>query len=522
VRGVLARVLFTGSAGVAAGLAFPPFHLWLLLPPAVACLSLATREVPPRRGFLLGTSFGLGFLLFLMPWLRVVGTDAWIGLCVMEALFYGALGWGLVRVSRLPGWPLWGACLWVVVESLRGVIPWGGFNWGRLAFTAIDTPVAPAVTYVGAAGLTFLIALIGGLLAWVVVHGRSLPSVLVTGGAVALACAPLVLPDWTSPHRSIPNTVAVVQGNVPGEGLNAFAERRAVLNNHVKATRDLADQVAAGKVRQPDLVLWPENSTDIDPFQDPSVMRDISGAVDAIGAPTLVGAMVTGPGPIDVKNEGIVWIPGVGPTNSYAKMHPVPFGEYIPMRKFLAKHIQRLNEIPRDMVPGSRYGLLKLGDTTVGDVICFEVIYDDLIRTVVDRGAELLVVQTNNATYMGTGQVDQQFAVARLRALETHRYVAVAATNGISAIVDPNGRVVAQAPKRTQSVLIEDVPRLTSLTPAVRLGAWIERGMIAVGLLAIGASLLVHRRRSGSGDTDAGRTEEHAEKESAGSTPGGS
>jgi apolipoprotein N-acyltransferase len=172
----------------------------------------------------------------------------------------------------------------------------------------------------------------------------------------------------------------------------------------------------------------------------------------------------------------------------------VPFGEYIPMRKFLAKHIKRLDEIPRDMVPGTRYGVLELGDTTIGDVICFEVIYDDLIRTVVDRGADLLVVQTNNATYMGTGQVDQQFAIARLRALETGRYVAVAATNGISAIVDPNGEAVAQAPKRTQAVLVEDVPRLSTLTPAVRFGAWVERGMIAVGLLAVGWSLLAQRR----------------------------
>jgi len=517
VRGVLARLLVSGSAGVAAGLSFQPFGLWWLLPLAVAALSLAARE---SRGFLVGLVFGLGFLLVLLPWLRVVGTDAWLGLCLTEALFYGGLGWGLARVANLPGWPLLQSALWVAVEALRGVVPWGGFNWGRLGFAGIDTPLAATVTYIGVAGLTFLIALVGGLIAWAARNGPGLRSGLVVAGALALACVPLALPDWTSPGQQVPNIVAVVQGNVPGQGLDAFSERRAVLNNHVRATKELAARVASGQVPKPDLVIWPENSTDIDPFRDPSVMRDISDAVDTIDTPTLVGAMVQGPGPIDVKNKGIVWLPGVGPTTEYAKMHPVPFGEYIPMRKLLAKQIRRLDEIPRDMVPGTTYGVLELGGTTIGDVICFEVIYDDLIRTIVNRGAELLVVQTNNATYMGTGQVDQQFAIARLRALETRRFVAVAATNGISAIVDPNGHVVTEAPKRTQRVLVENVPRLTSLTPAVRFGAWLESAVIAVGLLAIGWSLLVQRRQPQSVPDHTGHAEERAGVAPAGSIRG--
>jgi apolipoprotein N-acyltransferase len=438
----------------------------------------------------------LAFLLILLPWLRVIGTDAWIALSLLEALFYGLLGWGLVRVAVLPGWPVWQACLWVGIEALRGVLPWGGFNWGRLAFASVDMPVAPAVTYIGMAGVTFLIALAGTALAWAVVSGTRLRAVVAVGAALALLCAPLLLPGWTSPTSAEPVTVAVVQGNVPGEGMDAFAERRAVLNNHVNATLELAERVERGEAPRPDLVIWPENSTDIDPFGDPTVMADISAAVDAIGVPTLVGAMIRGPGPIDVKNKGIVWLPGVGPTEEeYAKMHPVPFGEYIPMRKFLAQHIERLNQIPRDMVPGTEHGVLQMGDATVGDVICFEVIYDDLIRAVIDGGADFLVVQTNNATYMGTGQVDQQFAISRLRALETRRYVTVAATNGISAVVDPNGDVVSRAQKRTQDVMVEEIDRLSVITPAVRYGSLIEIGLASVGLLAVIASLMVQRRR---------------------------
>jgi len=304
--------------------------------------------------------------------------------------------------------------------------------------------------------------------------------------------------------------------------MDAFAERRAVLNNHVNATKDLAERVARGEVPPPDLVIWPENSTDIDPFEDPTVMRDISDAVDTIGVPTLVGAMIRGPGPVDVENQGIVWLPGTGPTTSYSKMHPVPFGEYIPMRELLAKYFERLDQIPRDMVPGEEIGLLDLGATRIGDVICFEVIYDDLIRDVVDGGAKLLVVQTNNATYMGTGQVEQQFAIARLRALETRRYVAVAATNGVSAFVDPNGHVVERAPTRTQRVLVHDTPLLTELTPAVRFGVHLERGLAALGLLAIVWSLLVHRRRTQSEAHTTGHAGERAGNDPVAATRGDS
>jgi apolipoprotein N-acyltransferase len=278
--------------------------------------------------------------------------------------------------------------------------------------------------------------------------------------------------------------------------MDAFSERRAVLDNHVAATHDLAARIAEGGTEQPDFVLWPENSTDIDPFQDPSVYSDIQGAVDAVGVPVLVGAMVDGPGPHDVRNEGIVWQPGTGPGETYAKTHPVPFGEYIPMRDQLAKLFERLDQIPRDMVPGTEPGVLDLAGTTIGDVICFEVAYDGLVHEVVDGGAGLLVVQTNNATYMGTGQVEQQFAIARLRAIETSRYVVVVATNGVSGIVAPDGGVVERAPTRQTEVLEAELPVRTVLTPGVRFGRWVELALTAVALGAVAWSVVADRRRT--------------------------
>src|SRR3712207_4871036 len=180
--------------------------------------------------------------------------------------------------------------------------------------------------------------------------------------------------------------------------------------------------------------------------------------------------MVDGPGPVDVRNQGIVWQPGSGPSQTYSKTHPVPFGEYIPMRAQLAKLFERLDQIPRDMVPGTEAGALDVAGTTLGDVICFEVAYDGLVHEVVDRGAELLVVQTNNATYMGTGQVEQQFAIARLRAVETSRYVVVVATNGVSGIIAPDGSVVERAEVRDTVVMEQDVPLRTVVTLGVRIG----------------------------------------------------
>lgn len=496
-----ARLLGAVVSGALAALAFEPYALPWLLPLAVAGLSLATYGVNGRRAFGVGLLFGLAFMTALLPWIQVIGVDAWIGLSLLQALFYGLLGVLLGRVATLPAWPLWSAACWAAVEVARSLVPWGGFPWGRLAFATIDTPLAPAMTWVSTTGTTFLVALCGTLLAWGVREVGGERRTRLLAGAVAVLVAvvalPSVLPRSPGSETATTARVAAVQGNVPGEGMDAFSERRAVLNNHVEATLDLAARIDAGETVRPDFVLWPENSTDIDPYSDPSVYADIQRAADAVGVPVLVGAMVRGPGPVDVRNQGIVWEPGTGPGQTYSKKHPVPFGEYIPHRAQLAKLFERLDQIPRDMVPGTDTGLLDLAGYPVGDVICFEVAYDELVHEVVGDGAQLLVVQTNNATYMGTGQVEQQFAIARLRALETDRYVAVVATNGISGLVAPDGSVVQRATPRTQVVLEDDLPLRSGLTPAVRFGSALQVALILLAAGAVLVAIVRSRRRQG-------------------------
>jgi apolipoprotein N-acyltransferase len=272
-----------------------------------------------------------------------------------------------------------------------------------------------------------------------------------------------------------------------------------VLNNHLEATRELAALYDDddGFRQPPDLVIWPESSTDIDPFTDPTVRADIQQVVDELGVPILVGAMVGGEDPGDVYNQGIVWHPGTGPGERYSKRHPVPFGEYIPFRDQLAPYIQRLDQIPRDMVPGDEPGVLAMNDIGFGLVICFEIAYDDVVRDAAVDGTSVLVVQTNNATYMGTGQVEQQFAISRLRAIETGRPVVVAATNGVTGVIAPDGHVQERAPVRTQAVVTEQVLGVVNRPLALDLGLPVKTGLVTISVVSVLVGVgLGYRRRS--------------------------
>ena len=499
---LLARTVPAALAGVTAGLAFEPQHLAYLLPVCVAVLTALCVGRRPRAGLWLGVVFGTAFMLVLLPWLQVIGVYAWVLLALLEGLFYGLAGLATSALSvtgvRLPGWPVWAACSWVLLEALRAVVPFGGFPWGRLAFAAEDTPVAPVFAYLGAPGATFVVALLGTTLAWAVLRARRAPVRALAGlaGAVALAGLASAVP-WQPTTAADPRvTVAAVQGNVPGTGLQAFAERRAVLDNHVRATHRLAARIVSGRARRPDLVVWPENSSDIDPYTDPSARTAIGDAAAAVRAPLLMGAVVGDRAGTGWHNRAIVWSAAGRPGAYYDKIHPVPFGEYIPLRSLLAPRVSALQQIPGDMLRGTRPGVLRVGGARLGVLMCFEVAYDGLLRHLVDGGANVIVVPTNNATYTGTGQIEQQFAMSRLRAIETGRYVVVASTNGISGIVAPDGHVVEQAPQREQAFLEDSVALIARETPATRLGPWPETAVSAISVVSVLlAGVLGYRRR---------------------------
>ncbi|MFD9684516.1 apolipoprotein N-acyltransferase [Kitasatospora sp. NPDC059088] len=498
VRAGLPRTGLAALSGLLLAFAFPPYDLWPLSLLGVAALSLLTRGRTFRQGAWTGFAFGFPFFLMLLSWLRVVGWDATVGLSVIEALFLALLGGALALTSRLPGWAFWAAALWVTQEWARDRLPLGGFPWGRLAFANTATPYTPLAALGGAPLVTFAVALSGTLLAWAALRlrgpGRApKAAALAALGAVAALLAGYLVPVPTAAADTV--KVAIVQGNVPNPGMDFLGRPMMVLNNHASATERLAADVQAGKVPRPDVVIWPENSSDLDPFSDPLARQRIDEAVKAVGVPTLVGTLVDGPDAQHVQNEGIVWDPATGPGASYTKQHPVPFGEYVPFRAQLMKVITRLQRVARDFYPGDHNGVMQLGPARIGDVICFEVAYDEIVRDTVDSGARVLVVQTNNATYAETGQPEQQLAMSRLRAVEHGRAVLIAATSGISAVIAPDGTVEQRTRELTPAELSATVPLRDGTTVADEVGSAPEWTLAVGGLLACAAALLVGRRR---------------------------
>lgn len=488
----MTRLLAALLSGLLLNVAFPPHGHWWLAPLSVAVLTLAVRNQSLRRGAVLGGLHGIGLFLPMLVWSgAIAGTPAWFALVALESSFLVLLGAGLAAVGSLRAWPLWSAALWVTQEALRDRLPFGGFPWGRLAFSQAGSPLAPLASLGGAPLVTFAVAALAAafaaaLLSPVVVGTRRTaligPLMLVVG---------LVLPTPTDGPQV---TVALVQGNVPRLGLDAFSQRAAVLENHAQATHDLAARVRAGDLEPPDLVIWPENASDLDPYTDPEAAQVIDEAVRDVGVPLLVGAVTDGPGD-KISNRGIVWDPATGPGETYVKRHPVPFGEYIPFRSLVRKVTKKVDLVPRDFARADAPGVLQVGPALLGDVICFEVAYDDLVRDVVREGGRLVVVQTNNATFGRSGETTQQLAMGRLRAVEHGRAVLVAATSGVSAVISPDGSFVDRSGVFTRDLLVQRVPLRSDLTLATRLGALPELLLALLGAAAAvaGARRWVHQ-----------------------------
>jgi apolipoprotein N-acyltransferase len=524
---LLRRVLGSVGGGALLSLSFPPYDLVWLAPPALAVMTLSWHGVRARRGLWLGYLAGLAFLLLHLTWMRVIGDDAWVALAGSFALFIGLVGAGVAATSALRWWPLAVPAMWVLSEAIRDRVPLGGFPWGRLAFGQTSTTITPYAALGGAPAVTFAIAAIGALLAYAWTVRRSpRPTVAALVGVAVISTAAGLVPlptegqDLEGPTTT---TAAVVQGNVPDVGMDFLGEREAVLRNHVAETKRLAADVAAGGAPQPDVVIWPENSSDIDPLVDDQARSLIQGAVDAVGVPVLVGAVVGKPDdPTRIWNTGIVWGPTgsaePGPGQFYVKQHPVPFGEWVPARDVLARLIGRFDRVPRDFAPGSSTGVLQVGPARLGDLICFEVAYDELGRAAVrgdgvegelaDQGARLLVVQTNNATYARTGQPEQQLAMSRLRAVEHGRTILIAATSGISAIVLPDGSLAQTLPELVPGYLVQDVALRDDLTVSDRVGAWPEYAACALALGLLAAAAFGRRRRRDVGSQSAPAPEE--------------
>ena len=526
-RGALLPRLPRLASAVAGGLllcaSFPPLNWWAAAVVAAALLAwVLTRPTTTTAGGLgYGFLFGLAFYLPLLPWIsELVGAVPWLALATTCALFPGMFGLFAVVVRRLPGWPIWFAVLWAAQEWLKSVLPFGGFPWGSVAFGQSRGPLLPLVQLGGVALLSFAVVLVGFSVTaigleivnwWHAGHRGATagsadesavaqqpappPAVLLPGLSICLVLLAAVVVWPQVRHAGMGSggepsvTVAVVQGNVPRLGLDFNAQRRAVLDNHVRETLRLAEDVRAGAAPQPQFVIWPEDSSDIDPFANADAGQQIAQAAAAIGAPILIGTVLDVPGrpesAPEYTNTVIVWNPATGPAERHDKQIVQPFGEYLPM-PWLFKHLSGYADRAGHMVPGSGSGVVHIAGVPVGVTTCWEVIFDRAPRQAVRNGAQLLAVPSNNATFNKT-MSEQQLAFAEVRAVEHDRYVVVAGTTGISAVIAPDGADLVRTDFFQPAYLDLQVRLKTKLTPATRWGPivqWVLVGTAAAAILA--------------------------------------
>ncbi|MFC7586662.1 apolipoprotein N-acyltransferase [Nonomuraea antimicrobica] len=387
----------------------------------------------PRRAAWLGYLAGAVFLLPTVAWVRTIGDDVWLMLVGTESLFYAAMAVLASYVYRLPAWPLWFGGLWVLMEWARGLVPIGGFPWARAGFSQGESMFTSYAALGGVPLVSFAVALCGALLAHVVLGGRATVVRRAVPLALALAVPVLgvMIPRPGDEGRTV--NIGIVQGNVPGQGMYALGDEPAVvLRNHANETKRLAQAVRDGKLPKPDLVVLPENSTDIDPYRDETARRIIHDSVQDVGVPTLVGAVVA-IGDEHRATRSLVWDPVTGPGDYYDKQHLVPFGEYTPFKEIVLALWERASLVGRQSIAGDRPGDLKMGPVTVGAVNCYEVAYDDTVRGTVRAGGtpcrtdqqRLLCPVQPSAPATGHVEAARRRAQPGRRDRRDHRYLGI-------------------------------------------------------------------------------------------------
>ncbi|MDR5692317.1 apolipoprotein N-acyltransferase [Agromyces indicus] len=510
-----AALLVSALGGVVYDLGFPGASVWPLafVGIGMALVSLIGRS--SWAAFHIGLVFGLGFYLTHVSWTSLyLGPVPWLALSILQSLFVagGAVLIALAyrwlpratssRWARLVLLPLLVAGLWIVRETATGSIPYGGFPWGRAALSQSESPFAQVVSWVGSSGLGLvMVALAAGVIEWVRLRGwRDVRSAV---PVVALLVVAVAMPAWpTTPTGEL--RVASVQGNGPS---GYFDEREPgdILAAQLDATEPVLDEPGI------DVLLWPEGGSDVDPTRSAEAARTFDDLSERLGAPVVLNT-VTVDDEERFYNTSLLWESGAGAVDRFSKRNPVPFGEYIPDRWFYDALVPELTGlIQRGYSPGTEPPVFDVGGAVAGLAICFDVIYDGLIWEGARDGAEVYLLQTNNADFRGTDENQQQLAIARLRAIETGRSVVNISTVGTSQVIDPTGRTVDELPAYEAGAMVTDVELRGGLTPAVVLGGFVPTLTVIAaigGLIAVGVRGRTQNapRRTGSGRGDGGES----------------
>ncbi|ASY17231.1 apolipoprotein N-acyltransferase [Candidatus Planktophila versatilis] len=407
--------------------AFEPVGIWYL---AVIGLALYLQKLrSSSRPMLHSLAFGFILNAIVLYWSgKYVGPIPWLLLSALQALFYLPVGWVYRRTHRL----LWSALALLAMEEIRSRFPLGGFGWTRIAFSQVDSPALPIVALGGVIALSAFTLAIALLL--VHLRGKNLAAIL------SLFVIAFLLP--ANPQGSGEVNLIAIQGNTPEVGLGFNSRAKAVFDLH----RDVTRRVTAD---QYDAIIWPENAIDIDPRLFPEVQADIAALTGDLSTPIIAGVVqraANGP-----QNASILFGEDGIRESVYIKRGLTPFGEYIPLRR-LAELVSPLAKKVNDFIPGSKRVTHTVAGVELGPIICYEIILDDLVRDMA-KNSQVLIVQTNSATFAGTAESAQQLAITRIRAVEHSRAILSVSTVGISAFIDNNGRVLSQTGENTQESL---------------------------------------------------------------------
>ncbi|WP_124054835.1 apolipoprotein N-acyltransferase [Arcanobacterium ihumii] len=493
--GFLASLLFSLGAGGLLYCAAPPLNLWLLGIIGIALLwLLSTGGVFSR--FCCGVLSGFTYFYLLFDWATIASKTelARVALALSQSIFIGLL---------LVIWTLWhrlvnrssrhqaiilsvtlilDAFAWVLVEQCRSSFPFGGMPWGTLAFSLVDSPLINLASF-GSTQLVGFCAVLSAVLiaqAFVSLTRLRFFTVITTAvTAVALILAPTFIGQYALPTGEV--KVGVVQGNVPDEEKLGPKQSRALIvtQNHA----DVTSKIVRDK---PDLIIWPESSSDRDIRSD-SEAKAILDAVleETTGTPMLLGTqkyMGT------TRTNDVLAIENSEVVGTYSKQHPVPFGEYLPWRSFIEKIVPEAKKISVDMVSGDSPAYLSVktanGVVRAAVPICFEVAYTSIVSEGA-KNANLLVVPTNNASFGYSGEPLQQLAMTRFRAVELRKSAIQASTSGTSAVVSARGVVRYQSDLFEQAAKTINVPLYETLTFAVRSAKIRETGIFIAGIAMI-------------------------------------
>jgi apolipoprotein N-acyltransferase len=502
-RELVWRLPLAVLSGLVALYTFPTENVWILAPLIPGLLLIATLGLGFWWAWLLGFLAGQAFYISHIEWISLyLGPVPLIALSTLQALYYAfgtALTAWLYKKMKPRGMELFyfglaATSIWTLREYLANNFPYGGFPWSRMAMTQTDSFMMKWVFWGGMSLLTFMVTLIGVLAAiWVMNRtGRSrLPARPVIVTILLVALIPIITPTSFTTSMIGTKVVAAVQGNA-NAGLFSNVERGTILQNHIDATELVFDHPLADRV---DLLVWPENSSDIDPLRSQAAREKIDAVANRINAPFSFGT-ITARGD-ETFNSTLLWQPGIGPTDYYDKKQPVPFAEYAPDREFWRMFAPDLVDmIPRGFSFGQRDGIFEVSeDFIAGTLICFEIAEDSILRELTELGAEVILSQTNNADFGYSDETFQQAGIARLRAIETGRTVINISTVGLSAIYLPSGEILSEVEWYTPAAMVEEIPLYTGLTPAIFIGRFFDLVNALVVIALVGLAFVKKSRR---------------------------